>query len=230
MMRTCCARYAEDGGFGLPAPTPQVHLHYAPYTRRSGKRSGALPRQRMDFLLLAPDRSRIVTEVDGVQQLQENPGMAMARHRYSSSPVVDGNPFLEEPGFRPAYLADLADGFAPEAFESDAGDADGMLDTLHDPSAWPVFTVPLADGFAIVVHFNRGEEFTTRDYFLTHPDRSQDLVPAAMIRTASTLGRAGPRSPYCWRRRPGRQAAPALTPVFSFFCLFTAIRRFRRTP
>ncbi|MGV9248900.1 hypothetical protein [Streptomyces sp. NPDC003710] len=35
--------------------------------RRSGKQTGALHRQRMDFLLLAPDRSRIVIEVDGVQ-------------------------------------------------------------------------------------------------------------------------------------------------------------------
>lgn len=32
----------------------------------AGKKSGALYRQRMDFLLLAPDRSRIVIEVDGV--------------------------------------------------------------------------------------------------------------------------------------------------------------------
>ncbi|MYR83654.1 hypothetical protein GTY41_01510 [Streptomyces sp. SID685] len=67
VMRTYCARYAENGGFDLPALIPQVYLHYDPYTRRSGKQSGALPRQRMDFLLLAPDRSRIVIEVDGVQ-------------------------------------------------------------------------------------------------------------------------------------------------------------------
>ncbi|RZU46508.1 hypothetical protein EV284_1189 [Streptomyces sp. BK022] len=67
VMRTYCARYAEDGGFDLPALIPQVYLHYDPYTRRSGKQSGALPRQRMDFLLLAPDRARVVIEVDGVQ-------------------------------------------------------------------------------------------------------------------------------------------------------------------
>ncbi|MGP3974457.1 hypothetical protein ACTWQF_10720 [Streptomyces sp. 8N114] len=67
LMRTYCARYAKEGGFDLPALIPQVYLHYDPYTRRSGKQSGALHRQRMDFLLLAPDRSRIVIEVDGVQ-------------------------------------------------------------------------------------------------------------------------------------------------------------------
>ncbi|MFE9240481.1 hypothetical protein [Streptomyces sp. NPDC007007] len=67
LMITYCARYAEEGGFDLPALIPQVYLHYDPYSRRSGKQSGALYRQRMDFLLLAPDRSRIVIEVDGVQ-------------------------------------------------------------------------------------------------------------------------------------------------------------------
>lgn len=67
LMITYCARYAEEGGFDLPALIPQVYLHYDPYTRKSGKQSGALYRQRMDFLLLAPDRSRIVIEVDGVQ-------------------------------------------------------------------------------------------------------------------------------------------------------------------
>ncbi|MEW2078929.1 hypothetical protein AB0941_35975 [Streptomyces sp. NPDC013433] len=74
LMITYCARYAEDGGFDLPALIPQVYLHYDPYTRRSGKQSGALYRQRMDFLLLAPDRSRIVIEVDGVQHYgRKNP-------------------------------------------------------------------------------------------------------------------------------------------------------------
>lgn len=67
LMITYCARYAEDGGFDLPALIPQVYLHYDPYTRRSGKQSGALHRQRMDFLLLAPDRSRIVIEVAGYE-------------------------------------------------------------------------------------------------------------------------------------------------------------------
>ncbi|MGA5559459.1 hypothetical protein [Streptomyces lavendulocolor] len=127
--------------------------------------------------------------------------MVMARHWYSSSPVVDGHPLLDEPGFWPAYLADLADGFAPEAFGSDAGDADAMLDTLHDRSAWPRFTVPLAGGFAIVVHFNSGEEFTTTDYFLTHPDWSQDLVLAS-----DDQDRIGPG--LCWPELAALLEAP----------------------
>ncbi|MGW7073081.1 hypothetical protein ACWGII_40250 [Streptomyces sp. NPDC054855] len=66
VLHTYCARYAEPEGFELPALIPQVYLHYDPYTRRSGKQSGALHRQRMDFLLLTPDRARIVIEIDGV--------------------------------------------------------------------------------------------------------------------------------------------------------------------
>ncbi|MFE6481769.1 hypothetical protein ACFVGN_02320 [Streptomyces sp. NPDC057757] len=65
LLRTYCARYAEPDGFDLPALIPQVYLHYDPYTRKSAECTGALYRQRMDFLLLAPDRSRIVIEVDG---------------------------------------------------------------------------------------------------------------------------------------------------------------------
>ncbi|MFJ8661119.1 hypothetical protein [Streptomyces sp. NPDC093795] len=117
--------------------------------------------------------------------------MVMARHSYASAPVVDGHSLLDEPGFWPAYLADLTEGFGPEVFGSDAGDADAMLDRLHAPSEWPMFTVPLAGGFTIVVHSNSGEEFTTRDYFLTHPDWSQDLVLAG-----DDQDRIGPG--LCW--------------------------------
>ncbi len=87
LMRTYCARYAEEGGFDLPALIPQVYLHYAPYTRRSGKQSGALHRQRMDFLLLAPDRSRIVIEVDGVQHYgRPNPPDEQGRVTHTAVP------------------------------------------------------------------------------------------------------------------------------------------------
>lgn len=67
LLITYCARYAQPDGLDLPALIPQVYLHYDPYTRKSGKQSGSLYRQRMDFLLLPPDGSRIVIEVDGVQ-------------------------------------------------------------------------------------------------------------------------------------------------------------------
>ncbi|MDX3550114.1 hypothetical protein PV724_47525 [Streptomyces europaeiscabiei] len=87
LMITYCARYAEDGGYDLPALIPQVYLHYDPYTRKSGKQSGALYRQRMDFLLLAPDRSRIVIEVDGVQHYgRENPPDERGRVTHTAVP------------------------------------------------------------------------------------------------------------------------------------------------
>ncbi|MFF1566880.1 hypothetical protein ACFVY1_25705 [Streptomyces sp. NPDC058293] len=90
LLRTYCARYAaEPGGFEIPALIPQVYLHYDPYTRRSGKQSGALYRQRMDFLLLAPDRSRIVIEVDGIQHYgRENPPDEKGRVTYTASPQL----------------------------------------------------------------------------------------------------------------------------------------------
>ncbi|MFF1932012.1 hypothetical protein [Streptomyces sp. NPDC058228] len=87
LMITYCARYAEEGGFDLPALIPQVYLHYDPYTRKSGKQSGALFRQRMDFLLLAPDRSRVVIEVDGVQHYgRENPPDDLGRVTWTAVP------------------------------------------------------------------------------------------------------------------------------------------------
>ena len=86
-MITYCARYAAPDGLDLPALIPQVYLHYDPYTRKSGKQSGALYRQRMDFLLLAPDRSRIVIEVDGVQHYgRENPPDEHGRITHTAVP------------------------------------------------------------------------------------------------------------------------------------------------
>ncbi|GAB3557817.1 hypothetical protein GCM10027405_03280 [Arthrobacter alkaliphilus] len=56
-------------GFDLPALIPQVYLHYDPYTKGTG---ATLTRQRMDFLLLLPNRRRIVIELDGVQHYALN--------------------------------------------------------------------------------------------------------------------------------------------------------------
>lgn len=79
LFRTYCARYGTEGGDELPALIPQVYLHYDPYTRRTPGHSTALARQRMDFLLLTPDRSRIVIEVDGVQHYADATGKASPR-------------------------------------------------------------------------------------------------------------------------------------------------------
>jgi very-short-patch-repair endonuclease len=63
------ARYGQPDADILPALIPQIYLHYDPYTMRDlGGRSGqVLARQRMDFLMLLPDGSRVVIEIDGKQ-------------------------------------------------------------------------------------------------------------------------------------------------------------------
>jgi hypothetical protein len=67
LLRTYAKRYGSEASDDLPALLPQIYLHYDPYTRRELGRRGDLVRQRMDFLLLPADGSRIVLEVDGAQ-------------------------------------------------------------------------------------------------------------------------------------------------------------------
>lgn len=58
-------------GFDLPALVPQVYLHYDPYTKKEGS---PLVRQRMEFLLLLPNRRRIILELDGKQHYSDSTG------------------------------------------------------------------------------------------------------------------------------------------------------------
>ncbi|MGO4383853.1 hypothetical protein [Specibacter sp. RAF43] len=69
-------RLYKSYGYEIPALIPQVYLHYDPYTKRDG---GTLVRQRMDFLLLLPDRRRVVIELDGVQHYADSTGKASPR-------------------------------------------------------------------------------------------------------------------------------------------------------
>lgn len=89
--RPCCVPAAlattEPDGFDLPALIPQVYLHYDPYTRKNSEHTGALYRRHMDFLLPAPDRSRIVIEVDGAHHYGiKNPPDDNGRVTYTASP------------------------------------------------------------------------------------------------------------------------------------------------
>lgn len=130
--------------------------------------------------------------------------MVMARHWYASAPVVDGLPLLDEPGFWAAHLADLSEGFPAEAFGADPADAGAALEQLHDRAAWPMFTIPLAGGFAILVHYNSGEEFTTTDYFLTHTDWPDSRAP---VLASDDQDRIGPG--LCWPELAALLPAPA---------------------
>src|SRR5262249_47287421 len=76
IFKTYAELYGGPGGFDLPALIPQVYLHYDPYTRRERGSLVPLPPQRLDFLLLLPDRKRIVMEVDGRQHYADDDGKA----------------------------------------------------------------------------------------------------------------------------------------------------------
>lgn len=81
-------RYVRHGP-DIPALLPQVYLHYDPYTREYHA-PGAPPlgRQRMDFLLLFPNRIRVVLECDGVQHYADERGRADPR-RYAAMIAED---------------------------------------------------------------------------------------------------------------------------------------------
>lgn len=83
------ARYGRDDGDQIPALVPQVYLHYDPYTLRElAARDGqVLARQRMDFLLLFADRSRVVIEVDGKQHYAD--GDTASPRRYAEMVAED---------------------------------------------------------------------------------------------------------------------------------------------
>jgi hypothetical protein len=63
--------YRSILGESLPALLPQVYLHYDPAIVKTLRHRLPLPRQRMDFLLLLPERQRIVLEVDGKHHFSE---------------------------------------------------------------------------------------------------------------------------------------------------------------
>ncbi|SDB74335.1 AbiJ-related protein [Belnapia rosea] len=64
--------YSRALGSLLPALVPQVYLHYDPAVVKQLKHREGLLRQRMDFLLLLPNRHRVVLKVDGTQHFSKN--------------------------------------------------------------------------------------------------------------------------------------------------------------
>jgi hypothetical protein len=98
-------------------------------------------------------------------------GIAPAEHR------------LDLPGFWPAYLGPLWDGFArePELFGADPADVDAAGEALYDTTeVWPAYRIPLPGGAVLwIVHRNFPDDAGT-DFLLTHPDRPRE-VPLASI-------------------------------------------------
>jgi very-short-patch-repair endonuclease len=85
---TAYAKRYRRHGADIPALLPQVYLHYDPYTQTRRRTPGPLPRQRMDFLLLAPHGIRIVIECDGRQHYAETDGRASPQ-RYAAMMAED---------------------------------------------------------------------------------------------------------------------------------------------
>jgi len=66
----------KDYGFDIPALIPQVYLHFDPLTFKQRGAPSPLVRQRMDFLLLLPNRYRVVIELDGIEHYSNGTGVA----------------------------------------------------------------------------------------------------------------------------------------------------------
>lgn len=75
-------------GDKLPALIPQVYLHYDPFTAKQLGGLSRVPRQRMDFLLLFPNRIHVVIEIDGKQHYSESDGKASPK-RYAEMVAAD---------------------------------------------------------------------------------------------------------------------------------------------
>ena len=87
LFNTYTKRYGQDPT--TLALLPQVWLHYDPYLRPNPQqRPGAVIRQRMDFLLLAPGRRRVVLEVDGRHHYATEDGRASSS-RYATMVAED---------------------------------------------------------------------------------------------------------------------------------------------
>ena len=73
-------RYRPTLQSGMPALIPQVYLHYDPAVVRTLKHRASFPRQRMDFLVLLPNRARVVIEVDGQHHFARNDKPSLAAY------------------------------------------------------------------------------------------------------------------------------------------------------
>lgn len=67
-------------GKSLPALIPQVYLHYDPAIIKYLRHRLPLQRQRMDFLLLLPERQRVLIEVDGKHHFAEGERASLRRY------------------------------------------------------------------------------------------------------------------------------------------------------
>ena len=102
--------FKEKFGDRLPALIPQVYLHYDPRSRIERSKP-VLFRQKMDFLILLRNATRIVIEIDGKQHYANENGLASPQ-RYAEMVSEDRRIKLlgyEIYRFGGAEFADLKD-------------------------------------------------------------------------------------------------------------------------
>lgn len=81
-------RFARSLGRALPALIPQVYLHYDPVSIRDLRGRGEerrFPVQRMDFLMLLPQRVRVVLEIDGQQHYSDGSDARASPKKYAET-------------------------------------------------------------------------------------------------------------------------------------------------
>ena len=67
-------------GASLPALIPQVYLHYDPISAKDRGERASFLYQRMDFLLLLPNRIRVVLEIDGKHHFCDGDTPSLAKY------------------------------------------------------------------------------------------------------------------------------------------------------
>ncbi|GAA2993473.1 hypothetical protein GCM10020229_02420 [Kitasatospora albolonga] len=102
---------------------------------------------------------------------------------YEDEPLTPGEDLLLLPGFWAAYLLWLAEGEElepePALFGVDGADVDAAVEVLHDPAAWPVIRLPLADGHRLVIVHRNFTDDEGVDYHLDHPEWDRALRVAS---------------------------------------------------
>ncbi|MCC9312380.1 hypothetical protein LN042_35910 [Kitasatospora sp. RB6PN24] len=93
---------------------------------------------------------------------------------HANDPLTPSDDLVAAPGFWASYLLWLAEGEdfepGPDLFGADGADADAVYERLSNPTAWPVFRLPMQHGHSLlIVHRNFAEDAGI-DYYLTHPD------------------------------------------------------------
>jgi hypothetical protein len=97
------------------------------------------------------------------------------------SPLVDGSEVMSNDLFWPAFLFTAGGAAsAPNAFDTDPADLNEFIDTLLDPSGWPVFSIPLAEHSRLRIIMRNFDDDSGVDYVLD-PGTGGASIPLAAL-------------------------------------------------